>query len=114
AAKLSTSIELTVARAAAVTATATAAATRPTIAATTAAHAGDVLTRARFVHIQRPAEEFLAVHAGNSRLRFFFRCHFNKAEAAGFARELVFDDGGTGNIAESRKSVLQILFRCLT
>jgi len=88
-------------------------ATSTTAAELTAPAARALFFRARDVHCHGAAIDRRAVQGGDRFLRFFFRAHGDKTEAARTAAHAVHDEVGFSNGAVSGESVLQIVFSCV-
>jgi hypothetical protein len=92
------------------TATTAAAATATESAATTTA-AFALFHRARFVHGQGAAIDFLAMEFGDRRLGFLGGAHFDEAEATRASRHAIIDHLDPRDVARLGKEIGQVVFR---
>jgi hypothetical protein len=93
------------------TATTTAATATVAAAATTTAAAFALLHRARFVHGQRTAIDFLAVKLRDGRLSFVSGAHFHEAKTAGTSGHAIIDQLDPRDVARLGKQIGQVVFR---
>jgi hypothetical protein len=89
---------------------ATTASSEAAAATTTAAAEAAIGFRTRFVHVQCPAVQGVAVEGGNRLIRLAFVFHFNECESAGAACFAIRHDSGAIDLAVPFEEAADALF----